>query len=168
MPSTQAPNHQGGSRHQGPLCAALNTRGGLIYPRVALIAGVLPSSAHSTTRKYRQHTHVTAAASRLCKQKSSCQVLRHGPGLSPVCSFVRAHLPRLFLAARITHCERARDRKWARLPRGMAVRVALSVRFAHRAPSSNQNNSSGHSHSEKGPVRVAWAIPAGDTWDIKP
>ena len=108
------------------------------------------------------------AVSRLCKQKSCCQVLRHDPGLSPVCSFVRAHLPRLFLAARITHCERARDRKWARLPRGMAVRVALSVRFAHRAPSSNQNNSSGHSHSEKDPVRVAWAIPAGDTWDIKP
>ena len=109
MPQTQAPNHQGGSRHQGPLCAALNTRGGLIYPRVALIAGVLPSSAHSTTRKYRQHTHVTAAASRLCKQKSSCQVLRHDPGLSPVCSFVRAHLPRLFLAARITHCERVHE-----------------------------------------------------------
>jgi len=55
MPPTQAPNHQGGSRHQGPLSAALNTRGGSNIPPRGLNCGCF--AVFST----QHHTEVQAA-----------------------------------------------------------------------------------------------------------
>ena len=169
MPQTQAPNHQGGSRHQGPLCAALNTRGGSNIPPRGLNCGCF--AVFST----QHHTEVQAAHPRHSSSFPPLQAeeqlpsLETWPGLISCVLFRACSLaPTVFSRAYHTLRACARDRERARLPRGMAVRVALLERPAHRAPSSDQNSSSGHSHSKKYPVCVAWAILSGDTRDLKP